>query len=121
MNNNVDNASPQLAQIPLVKKTGNLKALFSTVINKFRTMVSKIKSGSVGARTTSFETSRRGQSTFKKYLPYAIIGIFVLVLLGIVGASVFSLIKNKGFGSSGISVLDAKARQELNREFSFPI
>lgn len=123
MTNNVDNTVPQLARFSFVNKIGQLKVFFSQVLNnlraKFSETISKIKRNSI--QRSSFETSRSQQSTFKKYLPYAIIGVFVLIALGIVGSSVFFIIKNWSTKTSGISLLDAKAREELNKELSFPI
>lgn len=63
---------------------------------------------------------RRSGGNFKKYLPYAVLGFFGLLFLAGLSWGTYHIFKSIALGNK-VSILGAKASQELNNEFSFSL
>lgn len=68
----------------------------------------------------SFEVGDRRNRSFKKYLPYIVLGVFGVIFLAGLSYGTYHIFKNITQGNK-ISVLGAKANQDLGNEFTFPL
>ena len=64
-----------------------------------------------------FMSRGRNPFNFKRYIPYAIIAFFVVLTL----YALVKVLKTSGSSTSRVQIQGAKATQDLEKEFSFPL
>ncbi len=97
----------------------NFKHLLLSVIDNLKLRFSQYRNNQSSSSFNRTDYSPR--KNLKSYLPLLVLGFFVILVIGLVVGSSYYILKALPKKTSAVSIAGARANQNLNKEFSFPL